>query len=363
MRLFISALVLIHGSIHFLGFLKAFQLRDIKALNSEITKPLGLLWLLTGCLFLIVTSSYFLKKDWWFYIAFIAIITSQTLIIVTWKDARFGTSINLIILLVSTAAFGNYKFQKMVNHESSQLLHSSTSTPSKTISHEDLKHLPDIVQKWVLNSGVLGKPIANTIYLEQKGKMRTKSNGKWMPFTAEQYVTIKNPSFIWKANTEIIPRVSLLARDKLYKGNGNMLIQLFGLVPVVSESNNFKINQGTMQRYLAEICWFPQAAISPYINWETLDNTSAIATITYRDVTVSGIFKFTESGVFLAFETMRYYGGDKNAKLEKWLIQSTSHTTFNGIKIPNKCKVIWQLKEGDFHWLDIEIIKVNHSGF
>ncbi len=50
-------------------------------------------------------------------------------------------------------------------------------------------------------------------------------------------------------------------------GKGSMIIKVLSLINVVNDSNNEKINQGTLQRYLGEITWFPTAAVSPYIKW------------------------------------------------------------------------------------------------
>ncbi|MFV0571996.1 MAG: DUF6920 family protein [Xanthomarina gelatinilytica] len=148
-------------------------------------------------------------------------------------------------------------------------------------------------------------------------------------------------------------------RDKLYQGQGNMLIKLANLIPVVNESNNKQINSGTMIRFLAEICWFPSAAINDYIVWESISENSAKATLTIKDTRVSGIFKFSTEGNITSFEAKRYYGGKTNSKLETWLINMTSHKTFDGVKIPNKSNVSWKLKEGDFNWLKLEILTID----
>jgi uncharacterized membrane protein len=42
-----------------------------------------------------------LKKDAWPILAIIAALISQVLIIAVWKDAKFGTIANLIVLLVA----------------------------------------------------------------------------------------------------------------------------------------------------------------------------------------------------------------------------------------------------------------------
>ena len=347
------------GFIHLMGFLKAFEFVEISQLNQSISKSSGVLWLLASLLFLVTTSLYFFKKDSWSILVIISALISQILIIIYWKDAKFGTIVNLIILLVGISAYGTFKFNQMIQKESLTLLQNIDSTNTTHSRSKDIEHVPRIIKKWMQFSGVMNKQTISFVQLKQKGKMRTKPDTKWMPFIAEQYFDVKNPSFIWSTKIKAMPFISMNGRDKFINTEGEMLIKMAGIIPIVNESKNEKINQGTMLRFLAEICWFPSAALNKYIEWEEIDPTSAKATFTLNKKSVSGIFKFSEKGKFLSFETLRYYGGDIDANLEKWHIEAVDHKVFNGYYIPYKCKVIWKLKEGDFDWLNLEITDLN----
>jgi len=191
--------------------------------------------------------------------------------------------------------------------------------------------------------------------------MRTKPENKWMPFTATQIFNVEKPAFVWNTQVQALPFISLYGRDKLYQEHGSMLIKLEALIPIVNDAENSQINSGAMIRFLAEICWFPSAALNNYIVWEALDETSAKATLTINGKSVSGIFKFSKEGHITSLEAKRFYGGKTDSKLETWLIEMTSHKTFNNIKIPNKSSVSWKLKEGDFNWLKLEIIALERN--
>jgi hypothetical protein len=154
----------------------------------------------------------------------------------------------------------------------------------------------------------------------------------------------------------MMPMINLSGRDKLINGKGQMLIKLLSLLPIVNEGPNEKINTGAMLRYLGEICWWPSAALNDYIKWEELSSHSAQATLTIDGVSVQGIYHFDVEGRLSSFEAQRYFGGDDEATLEKWVVENTCYKTFDGVLIPHKSKVIWKLKEGDFHWLNLEIV-------
>ncbi|MEX1384259.1 DUF6544 family protein, partial [Lutibacter sp.] len=277
MRFVFGIIIIIHALIHLLGFLKAFQLAEINQLSQSISKPIGMLWLFVALLFGLTATLLFLKKDWWFILAGIVIILSQILIIMLWKDAKFGTIGNVIILLVSISAFGNHQFNKMVENESSQLLQNIKVENVAIISEKDISHLPEIVKKWMRNSGVVGKAKVVSVSLKQKGTMKTKPQSKWMAFSAKQYFDVKNPAFIWSTIVDCLPMVKMVGRDKFTNGEGEMLIKLASIIPVVNEGKNEKINVSAMIRYMAEMTWFPSAALENYMTWEGINSTSAKA--------------------------------------------------------------------------------------
>ena len=167
-------LLFLHGIIHSLGFVKAFQLAEITPLSRAVPKSLGVLWLLCTILFLAVLLLMILERSWWPFLAIAAVILSQALIIIFWQDAKFGTILNVVILFISISAQGEYYFEKMVQKEQKQLISIISWEIPEKISEKDIAHLPEIVQKWMINSGVVGKAQILSVRLKQKGEMKTK---------------------------------------------------------------------------------------------------------------------------------------------------------------------------------------------
>ena len=361
MRTILIVLVLIHGLIHLLGFLKAYELANFNQLAQFISKPVGLFWLLISFFFFTTALLIHLKKEWWAYVGLSAVLLSQVLIVIYWKDAKFGTFANIIILLACLIGYGEFQFNRMVRNETQEVLKNLNREQPIQIKEDAIKYLPTIAQKWLVGAGVLENERAVSVRLLQEGEMKTSPDGKWMPFTAVQYFNCDNPSFVWKTRVKPLPLTFLNGRDKLINGEGQILIKLFSLITVVNEGKNEKINAASMQRYLAEMCWFPSAAINDYITWEAIEPTTAKAILTIDGKSVSGIFKFSTEGKLLSFETERYYGSGEDGVLEKWLIEMVGYKEFNGILIPHKCKVTWKLNTGDFNWLNLEITALDYN--
>ncbi len=354
-KYFFAAVILIHGLIHCMGFAKAFGYGNITQLSKSISKPSGLFWLLTALLFTAAVVLFLMRKESWPIITVIAAVISQVLIITVWKDAKFGTFANIIALLVVIPVFAHNRFTKMAAFESKTILARIPNGNTEIITKEMLDNLPPAVQKWLTRSGIIGKEKICTVRLKQKGEMKIKPGGKWMPFAAIQYFTVNEPAFVWTTDVQMMPLVILTGRDKFEKGHGEMAIKLLSLYKVAYGHDNEKINSATMIRYLAETSWFPTAALSEYIQWEAIDSLSAKATLTYSGLKVSGIFIFNQQGDMAGFTADRYYGTADNAKQEKWVVETEEWKDFSGIRIPYKSKVIWKLKEGDFNWAKMEL--------
>lgn len=361
MRYVFAFILFIHGIIHIMGFIKAFQSSDSIKPTQSVSKPIGFLWLFVYVLFMVATLFYLFEENWWFVLAFTAVIVSQVLIIIYWKVAKFGSIANLVILVVSIVAYSSYQFSEMIEKESIELLQNIEEANNSDDNKNRVEDLPLIVQKWLNNSGAIDKGEKRVVHLEQIGEMRNEPKSKWMPFLANQYINTINPGFLWTAKVQAMPFVTIYGRDKLINGKGEMLIKLSTLVTIENEKENEKIDSGAMLRFLSEICWVPSVALNDCIKWEAINSTSAKATLIINNKSVAGVFNFNDEGEILSFETNRYYGGEKEAKQEQWVVKMLSYKTFNAIKIPNKCKVIWKLAEGDFNWLNLEVTDMDYN--
>lgn len=360
LKYLLALVIAIHGLIHLIGYAKAYGYGNFPQLTKSVSKPVGSLWLIAAIHFITVAIFYMLGKEGWWMVAIPALIISQTLIFIFWKVAKMGTVANLIILIPLIIATASWQMKRTYTAEVKQMLPQPGSANNTILTQQMLTPLPPVVQKWLRRSGVVGRENIQQISLQQTGEMMTKQNGSLIPFTAEQYFTTDKPSFNWRTTIRPSPVLLMTGRDKYENGKGHMLIKAYSLFPVVNAKGK-EIDQGSMLRYLAEICWFPSAALSKHIHWEAVDSVSAKATMSYGGITASGVFIFNNDGDMLSFEADRYYVVNKNTTLEKWLISCKSYTVFNDIRIPSQCEVTWKLKAGDYTWLKVTITGIVYN--
>lgn len=361
MKIVFLIIVLFHGLIHLLGFVKGFGFKDVKELTLPISKPMGLVWLTAAILFLAYCILYMTNSKYSWLIGLFAMIISQILIILFWKDAKFGTIPNILILVVSIASMSYYNFQNLVQQETNHLLSQNEIIENKIINESDLTKLPEPVRNWLRNSGAVGKPFISFGKVTQIAEMQMKPEQEnWMTANATQYTTIDNPGFIWTVDVKMNNLLNFQGRDKFENGKGEMLIKMNSLINVVNEQGE-KLDEGTIQRYLGEMVWFPSMALSPYIIWEEIDDNSAKATITYKGTSGSGTFYFDFTGNVIKFSALRYKGNESDAKRHEWEMNISDYKIFEGIKVPAKMKSTWKLDKKDWTWLKMEVTDIKYN--
>lgn len=328
-------IVLLHALIHLLGFIKGFGFKEVRELSLPISKPMGVAWL-AAAIFLLAYAILFLDKvKYGWIIGLIAVLASQVLIILFWKDAKFGTIPNAIILIVALVQMGQYRFDRMVQEETERILSANKLITSQTLTEEAIRDLPEAVKNWLRRSGAIGKPFQSLGKVVQRAEMQMKPGQDWMRASALQYTAIDRPGFIWTVEVPMHALLGFRGRDKFENGKGEMLIKLNSLVNVVNAQGD-KLDEGSLQRYLGEMVWFPSLALSPYVRWEAIDNTSAKATMSLNGTEGSGTFYFDENGDVKRFVALRFQGNEDDAPRREWVMEIEDYWVFEGIRVPTK---------------------------
>ena len=180
MKIAFTILVGLHGIIHVFGFLKAYGISEFEGIHQPISKVLGLIWLLTFFLFTITTILFVKSYDHWWIFGIVAAICSSILIFNVWSDAKYGTIVNIIILIAAVLGYLNKDFENSIRQERIQILENSKKNSTRSLNHEDVSesNLPEIVKKWLKYSGAVGQPIVSNVFLTQKLQLKLNPEQK-----------------------------------------------------------------------------------------------------------------------------------------------------------------------------------------
>jgi len=229
------------------------------------------------------------------------------------------------------------------------------------VQESDLAGLPDCVKQWLRLSGVIGQARIHRVKLIQSGRMRTAPDKPWLPFEAVHYVNVDHPGFVWKARVKVAPGIHMLALDRYSQGHGFMNIKLLGIIPLVNAKPGPEMDESTLLRYLAELIWYPTAALNSYIQWEEIDGQSARAVMSWQGITAGMVLNFDEAGDLRSSVGKRYQEIAGQYVLTDWGGVAVGCADFQGRRITNRIDVVWKLQSGDFNWMQVEVTALEYN--
>ncbi len=247
-----------------------------------------------------------------------------------------------------------------MRNEALALLQQGEQAHPVLITEAHLLGLPEVVQRYLRYSQVVGKETIRTVRLKQIGKMRQSAQQPWMNLDAEEYYSVNPPGFLWVGTMRKGGLPLVRARDRYRDGKGNMQIKL-GTLFTIANATGEEMNQGSMTRYLSEMIWFPTAFLEPNVSFEPVDQTSVKVTLTDLGKQVTATMYFDDKGRLTDFVAPRYREVSGKYELETWSTPITEYGEYEGLKLPVKGKAVWKLKEGDLEYIDVVITDLEYN--
>ncbi len=275
----------------------------------------------------------------------------------------------LVLLLIGIPAFvvlvllvNGLRFDALVRGEIDDLLRASVEGEPGMVTEEDLVDLPDPVRAYLVHTGTTGRERARTMRIEQRGVIRMRPGGRWLPFLAEQHYSTEPVAFVWSAKVKMGPLTLLRAMDSYKGGKGHMVGRLMSTFKVVDGSGR-EMDEGSLMRFLNEMMWFPSFYLDERLRWEPVNERSARATIEDGGMEVSATLQFDGDGRMVDFESPRYMSTPDGFKLEQWSTPVSEYRSFDGRRLPGVGSAVWKLASGDFTyiWMELTRVEINPS--
>ncbi|WP_336518172.1 DUF6544 family protein [Pollutibacter soli] len=359
MKFIFAAVIFIHGLIHFMGFAKAFNYGEINQLMIPVSRTIGALWLLTGFLFVITAMLFFMKKDNWGMVAAVAVVISEVVIIMSWKDARFGTIPNVLILAAAFFSFTAVRFENTFRADVQQQFLSNNSLPASLLTEADLQPLPAPVQRYLHYTGVVNKPKVKNVRIVFEGQMRSRGKD-WFKFRSVQYNFLDEPARLFFIKGKMFG-VTVPGYHHYLQQKAVMDIRLFGLFGIVKMDGE-EMNKTETVTFFNDMCLMaPATLIDKRIRWEAIDDTKSKAIFTNGNISITAILYFNEKGQLINFTSDDRY--DVNEKL--WIPFSTlvhEYKKFENHNLLYKGDAVWHYPEGEFVYGKFLLKDIEYNG-
>lgn len=254
------------------------------------------------------------------------------------------TPLKYLIIVVAVVALAFYvaalcrrSFLRQLTKE----LESRTGS-SSNVDFSVLSALPPPVQRYFRFVLTDGQPFITQVSFLQTGKLKTdvRSSG-WMPFTARHIAT--PTGFLWNADISVLPWLSVNVIDSVLNGIGLSRVSVFSLLTVATDKGLPQLNEAALHRYLAETVWYPTLLLPQNgVSWTAVDESSALATLSESEVTVSLLFHFDNEGAVTKVSTpARYRKVRGGYQPTPWEGHFSQYAWYEGMQVPTYAEVGW----------------------
>jgi hypothetical protein len=252
--------------------------------------------------------------------------------------------------------------KKQFRNEVRAGLHRTGTLTPALIRENDLDHLPLIVKKYLIQSGIVGTARLVNMRIKFTGRLRSKPQDSWMIFSSVQYNFFDHPTRIFyiKAFKMGIPAIVL----HVYKDEkASMVGKLFGLFKIV-DARGPEMNQGeTVTVFNDMCCMAPATLIDRSIQWEIIDPLTVNAKFTNGNITISAKLIFNESGELLNFISNDRYESADGKKYDNypWSTPIKESKVVNGIRVCSSASTIFHRPDNDFCYGEFVLREIEYN--
>lgn len=368
-RWVVVVILALHGLLHVLGAATGFGWAEFEQLKQPIGPAGALLWLLAALL--VLTTAVLLAvgaPTWWWLVAAVAAVVSQAAIVSSWGDAKAGTAVTVLLVLVAGYGFlaeGPTSFHAQWRDQATTAVAGQDADPP-TLTEVDLAALPGPLAAYIRRTGAVGKPRVVNFHAELRGRIRSGPEAEWMPFTGEQLNTFgprPQRAFVIDATRAGLP-VTVL--HSYADATATMRGKLLSLVPVL-DSAGPEMNRGeTVTVFNDLVLLAPGALVDAPVIWTEIDRNRVRGVFENGDQAVTADLIFNDSGDLVDFyseDRLRASDDGTSFTRQPWSTPMTERGDFRGVRLPAIGEARWlDPVTGEwFTYIELEFTDVVHN--
>lgn len=234
-------------------------------------------------------------------------------------------------------------------------LYEANKMPKSIITEDDLKVLPEVIQKYFIKNGYVGIESTSIIKFDFKDvefSMGVNKPNIKIDYTVYDFV--KEPTRVALIDSKMFG-IPFQGIDICKDGNAKMKGTLAKNITLFN--TKFDIIDSS---YLSECMMHPSLALQENITYKQIDDYSVEATIRKNGRKTTGIFYFNENYEMTHFIDEKRLSSDTNT-YEKWSAVTSDYKVVNGVNRPTKFQAVWNFSEGDLVYFDSKNMKISYE--
>jgi hypothetical protein len=355
MRTYFAVLLFFHGAVHLLGLLGS--LEPVGPSLGERT-----LWLMASVLLMLAGVLYVSAPRHWWLPAVPGVLLSQGLVFSAWAGARFGTLLNLVVLVPLLLALADLRPSSLRSAYLREVrarrvdgparFHAATDAGNDAgndaVTYDDLRDLPPQVRTYLVRVGVVGKPRVRSFRARFRASMRTAPDARWMPAVVEQHGFFEPLArlFFMKAHRGPVP-FDVFHRYR--GGSATMEARAAGLLEVLDVGGPELFRSETVTVLNDMFVLAPAALLDQDIEWAVLDGQRVRAIWENAGQRVTAVVHFDEQGDLVGFHSDdRYQSDGRSHRLVRWSTPLGGYRDFGGVRLAAEGEARWSEPTGEW---------------
>lgn len=275
------------------------------------------------------------------------------------NNSMFIGIVLVIVIIICICVYISKNLERTYKNEVKTALESISLSESEILTEEDIRHLPQPVQKFLTHVGVIGQEKVHNFRVIADGKFKMNRNSDWAKIQIEQYNFTGSKLvrlFYLRLKMFGIP---IYALHSYTDRDASMVGKFAGLFTVI-DSKGDEMRVSDTITLLNDMCLFaPATLIDERISWEQIDGTTVNATFKTEYCTVTATLYFNEKNELIKFVSKdRYYdNGDGTYQKAIWTTPIGDYKEMNGLMLPSYGEAIWNLPDGDYSYCKFSNIR------
>jgi hypothetical protein len=295
----------------------------------------------------------------WVWTAPVAAVISQAMIVSAWDDAKYGTIVNVVLVVVAAwglVSEGPWSLRAEYHREVAA--RTAAAWPERIVTDADVDRLPEPIRRYLRAAGAAGRPIPQHVHATWRGRIRNGPADPWMSFDAEQHNFTSEPArlFMMKAKRSGVP-VDVL--HVFAHGAASMRARALSLFTVASGAGR-AFDQAETVTLLNDFCLLaPGALVDSAFRWEAIDGRSARVAYTLGAHTVRAVVMVNDSGDLVDFVSDdRLAMGSDGEQLTpiRWSTPIFSHQSIRGTRAMLHGEGRWHAPEGEYAYIELDLL-------
>lgn len=231
--------------------------------------------------------------------------------------------------------------------------------PVVLVSDADLVPLPPLMQRYLRNMGVIGRPRVYNMRVTFKAEIRSSATSPWMQATATQYEFFQSPArlFHMRASRGGIP---FDVFHRYVDSAATFQVRIAGLIPMVNKRGAGLTNDETVTLMNDVLVMAPAAVLDLPFAFETTGEHTLQATFQNAGYTVSATLTFDDAGDLVGFHSPdRAHDRDGGAAI--WSTPISGYKEVDGIRVGALGDANWIDATGEWTYGRFQIVSIAYN--